>query len=305
MVPSMKIDLVHNPTAGGGQSVDDLVSLITDAGHQVRHRSSEDDWKELLQDPGDLLVAAGGDGTVRKVALAAADRGLPFAVLPIGTANNIAKTLEMLGDAAALVESWSDEARTERPFDVGEVVAPWGSERFVESVGGGPVAELITRGREVGSDAGLLGRETDRALHLLGEIIRESRVHSWQIVADGVELSGAYIAVEVMNIRFAGPNVPLAPAADPSDGRLDVALVGEGDRDALLEYLDGRLRLASGQLPALRVEPARRIELVAPAGVRLHVDDRVWPSDRSLADPAPLSVRCLGGAVTLRGGTDA
>jgi hypothetical protein len=54
--------------------------------------------------------------------------------------------------------------------------------------------------------ARLLGRETDRALHLVGEIIREAPVHHWRVVADGTDLSGDYIAVEVLNIRFAGPN---------------------------------------------------------------------------------------------------
>jgi diacylglycerol kinase family enzyme len=295
----MKIDLVHNPTAGDGQDVDGLVSLITDAGHKVRHRSTKDDWKALLQDPGDLVVAAGGDGTVRKVALAAADHGVPFAVLPIGTANNIAKTLGMLGEAAELVESWAGGSG--RPFDIGEVVAPWGRERFVESVGGGPAAELITRGSEVGADAGLLGRETDRALHLLSELVRNEDVRHWQVTADDVDLSGDYLAVELLNIMFVGPNVPLAPAADPGDGLLDVALVSEADRGPLLSYLADRLSLASGQLPSVRVERARRIKLVAPAGARLHLDDAAWPSERPLADATPMTVRCLAGAATLGG----
>src|SRR5687768_11598020 len=103
----MKISLVHNPTAGGGQDADEAVALLTAAGHKVRHRSTKGRWKVLLQDPGDLLVAAGGDGTVRKVALAAAEVEVPFAILPIGTANNIAKTLGLMGDARTLVDSWS------------------------------------------------------------------------------------------------------------------------------------------------------------------------------------------------------
>ena len=168
----MKIALVHNPTAGGGHDVDDLVKLLTDAGHEVRHRSSSGDWKSLLQDSGDLVVAAGGDGTVRKVALAAADHGIPFGVLPIGTANNIGKTLGMLGDARELVDGWSANPPPLRKLDLGELKAENRTERFVESVGGGPVAELIARGEEIGEQSKLLGRETDQALHLLTELLR-------------------------------------------------------------------------------------------------------------------------------------
>ena len=51
----MKITLIHNPGAGGGQDVDALVELIAEAGHEVRHRSTKEDWKELLKEPADLV----------------------------------------------------------------------------------------------------------------------------------------------------------------------------------------------------------------------------------------------------------
>ncbi len=295
----MRITLIHNPTAGSGQETEELVRLIADAGHDVRPRSREDGWERSLQDPADLVVAAGGDGTVGKVALAAADHGLPFAAIPIGTANNIAKTLGVLGDARVLVETWSTSAQ---PFDIGDVAAPWGRERFVEAFGGGLMADLMSRRDEIEADATLLGRETDRALHLLCELIRKAPVHQWRITADGLDLSGDYLAVEILNIRFVGPNVPFAPEADPGDGLLDVVLVGEAERQALLAYAETRLNLASGQPPELRVTRARRVEVVAPARARLHLDDRNWPSARPLAAAAALSVNCLGGAVTFVGG---
>ena len=297
----MKITLVHNEAAGSGQKAGDLVRLLKSAGHTVRHRSSKKNWKPLLRTPTDLMVAAGGDGTVAQAILAAADRQVPFAAIPIGTANNIGKTLGVLGDARELVEKWSASTRARQPFDIGAVVAPWGHYRFVEALGGGPVADLISRGVEIEADATLLGRETDRALHLLGELVREAPPHYWQIDADGVDLSGEYLAVEVLNIRFVGRNLPLSPDADPGDGQLDVVLIGAADREPLLAYLESRLHLASGQLPDLQVARARRIEIIAPAGVRYHVDDQVWPTDDPLADAASLSVSCLAGAATFVG----
>jgi diacylglycerol kinase (ATP) len=297
----VKISLVHNPTAGGGQEVDDFVSLLTEAGHEVRHRSSKGDWEALLQDPGELVVAAGGDGTVRKVALAAAERGVRVAMLPIGTANNIAKTLGMLGDARELVASWSADPPLERGLDVGEVSGEAGTRRFVEAIGGGIMPELIRRGEEVEDDAKLLGRETDRALHLLADVLREASPLPWRISADGVDLSGDHLAVEILNIRFVGPNVPFAPEADPSDGLLDVVVVSEGDREPILAYLENRLHMASGTMPPLRTARARRVQVTAPAGVRLHVDDRLWPTEDALDKPMSLEVECHAAAVTLLG----
>ena len=273
---AVKISLVHNPTAGGGEDVDDIVRLLTDAGHEVRHASSKGDWKSLLQDPGDLLVAAGGDGTVRKVALAAADDGLRFAVIPIGTANNVAKTLGLLGDARDLVASWSDDPPPERPFDIGEVVVAGRTDRFIESVGGGLVAEVIARAHEI-EEVQVVGRETDRALDLLARTLREARPQPWRVTADGRDHSGDYLAVEVMNTRFVGVNVPFAPDADPSDGRLDLVMVTEADREPILEYLERRLHLSSGEMPALRSESVTKVALEPPAGVRLHLDDEIWP----------------------------
>lgn len=299
MLP-MKITLVHNEAAGSGQHADDLVRLLKNAGHTVRHRSSKKDWMKLLQKPTDMVVVAGGDGTLGKVILAAADLDVPFAAFPIGTANNIGKTLGVLGDARELVETWSS-SRAGQAFDIGAVAAPWGHYRFVESVGAGPVADLISRGGEIAADATLLGRETDRALHLFGELVREASGHYWQIDADGKDLSGNYLAVEVLNIRFVGPNLPLAPDADSSDGMLDVVLISETDREPLLAYLESRLHLASGQLPHLQVARARRIEMIAPAGVRYHLDDQTWPSDEPLSDAASLKVSCLAGAATFIG----
>jgi diacylglycerol kinase family enzyme len=290
--------LIHNPGAGDGQDVRALARLIADAGHDLHFRSSKQDWEPLLDEPADLVVAAGGDGTVRKVALAAARRGLPFAAIPIGTANNIAKTIGLVGDAAELIETWTTSPRAEQPFDLGEAAAPWGRERFVEGVGAGPVADLISREDEIAADATLLGRATDRALHLFAELVREAPLRRWQVSADGADLSGEYFALEVLNIRFVGPNLPLAPEAFPGDGLLDVVLLGKHDREPLLAYLESRLHLASGQLPKLRTVRARQVAITGPAGVRWHLDDRNWPSAEPPDEPATLTVRCLAGAAT-------
>ena len=294
----MKITLIHNPGAGKGQDADALVRLITEAGHHVRHGSTRGNWQKLLDKPADLLVAAGGDGTVRRVALAAAERGLPLTVIPIGTANNIAKSIGFLGDAAELIDSWSSSPRAKQPFDLGEVVAPWGDGRFVESVGGGLIGDMIDREDEVAADANLLGGETDRALHLLAELAREAPTAPWKIRADGKDVSGDYFAVEVLNIRFVGPNLPLAPGAFPGDGQFELVTMRERDRKMLLDYLEKRMHLASGKLPELRCRRAREIEIVAPQGVRWHLDDKTWPQEPPARRKAKLKVTCLAGAVT-------
>ena len=223
--------------------------------------------------------------------------------MPIGTANNIGKSLEIVGDARDVVRSWS--AMAARPFDLGRLEAAGERARFVESVGGGIFGTLIARKVDVEADAKLLGRETDRALHLLGDVLREATPRRWEITADGTDAGGDYLAVEVLNVRFAGPNVPLAPNADPSDGMLDLVCIAEANRQALGDYLEMRLRFSGGALPELACLRAAAVRLVAPAGERLHLDDRAWPSTEPLGGPHAMEVRCLPGAATVVAGRPA
>ena len=115
------------------------------------------------------------------------------------------------------------------------------------------------------------------------------------------DLSGDYLAVEVLNIRFVGPNLPLAPGPTPATACSISLLLGEAERESLLAYVETRLHLASGQLPELRVmqgAPRRNGRACRRA---CHLDDRNWPSAQPLADAASLSVRCLAGAATFVG----
>jgi diacylglycerol kinase (ATP) len=165
--------------------------------------------------------------------------------------------------------------------------------RFVEAVGGGLFAQLLRRGSEVEESPTVMGRETDRALAVLAELVGEVPPASWRVIVDGRDCSGEYLAVEVLNVRFAGPNVPIAPDADPGDSLLDVALIGEGHRAPMAAYVQGRLALASGTMPPPRVVRGRSIELGPPAGVPLRLDDEPLEAGERLM------IRCLAGAASV------
>src|SRR6188768_4053683 len=62
------ITLLHNPNAGSKRVTKEfLVSLISSAGYRCRYLSSRDNSHDLLDPDAEMLVIAGGDGTVRKV----------------------------------------------------------------------------------------------------------------------------------------------------------------------------------------------------------------------------------------------
>jgi len=266
--------LIHNPTAGDGHPTrKDLERILTDTGFQVRYQSTKLNWKKAVDAATDLVVAAGGDGTVGKVFRQVAGRGIPVGVLAVGTANNLARSLGLLGDAQRMVAEW-DLGRT-LPFDVGVARQPDGKRErlFVESCGGGLFVMAIERGpQEVEQPEALVGSEHDRALTMLRTLIQEVAVAPWRVEIDGEDYSGDYIAVEAMNIRFAGSGIPLAAHADPGDGVLDVALVRDEDREALVTYLDRRLAHEEHAPPSLDVARGRSVVL-HPPGRTARIDD--------------------------------
>lgn len=298
---TVRVLLIHNPEAGDREfGEDDLRSLLTDAGHDLTYASlADDDWASTVQPAeSDLVVVAGGDGAVRKVVLAqlAAPERPPLAILPIGTANNVARSLGLIGDAAEAVASWDHP--TSRPLDVGWVEVGGERRPFVEGLGGGLFADLIVRGSEAERRSRMLGHALDRALLVLHAQLRQATPVQLQVTLDDTDLSGDYLAVEALNTRFAGPNVALAPGADAGDGLLDIVLVRPSDRDGLLAYVEDRLKFGEAVLPKLDVHRGRQGSVRGPGGWRLHVDDEPWESSRDghmALEVQPAALIVLGG----------
>lgn len=92
---------------------------------------------------------------------------------------------------------------------------------------------------------------------------------------DGEDVSGRYLLVEALNIGLIGPNLFLAPDADPGDGSLDFVLLAEDKRAEFDEYLTYRLE-GKQEAPYLHVRRGRRLNF-AWDGPTLHFDDEVWP----------------------------
>ncbi len=277
----MRITLVHNPGAGDEQHTPkQLLRELADAGYRADLRSTKKNGVEkVLEDPGELVVVAGGDGSIKKIAIALAGHDIPMAILPIGTANNIAKSLGVLGSVRELIAGWRQAER--RRMTIGTVTTRWGRMRFVESVGVGVFSELIARGdSEVDENtAGLTGHVIDRALLLLREVVAERAPRHRRLALDGCDLSGEYLLVEIMNIPLVGPNVPLAPSADFGDDQLELVTVAEGEREALAEYVRGRLSGGSAA-PALTVRRGARVTMQASPN-ELHVDDEAWRPEQA------------------------
>ena len=71
----MRVTLMHNETAGAGSSHEEIESLLERAGCAVTYQSTRKaTFENALDRPADLVLIAGGDGTVTKVARRLAGR---------------------------------------------------------------------------------------------------------------------------------------------------------------------------------------------------------------------------------------
>ncbi len=222
------------------------------------------------------MIAAGGDGTIGRAARCLIGHAVPIAVLPLGTANNIAKGLGVFGDVRAIVRGLAD-VRT-IPVDIGFAKGPWGQRPFIEGAGFGlfpdAMAALQKRKSKPKKDTAPL----EHALRAMRGAADDFDPKRLELAIDGEDFSGRYLMVEAMNLNFVGPNLSLADDADPGDGLLDIVLVGEDERRLLADHLDGRLAGVRNP-PRLGMRRGRRIHLVA-RGNKLHVDDEIWPRDK-------------------------
>jgi diacylglycerol kinase (ATP) len=265
----MRALLVHNPTAGSGRlSRDALLSLLDRAGFETRYYSSKDDaYKDALSDAdADFVIVAGGDGTVGKVAGAAQNRAIPLAILPLGTANNVARSLKIEGEVEALVARLATAPR-ER-LDVGCATGPWGQQYFLESVGWGALAKVV----DVGVSAESKDDKIARGRALFAEILEAATPSHVCLDVDGHRIEGDFVFVEILNIGMTGPRVLISPSAKPGDQLLDIVYLPAAHRQEMIDWLK---REPDGTPIPLDEIKGRKVTLVWTDGP-LRVDDEVF-----------------------------
>lgn len=177
----------------------------------------------------DLILVAGGDGTLRAVAQALAGSGIPLGLIPTGTGNLFARELHLpLNDLAASVATAFDGA--DRPVDVGLAVL----ER--EDGTTSDHAFLVMAG--IGLDAHMAGHTNERLKRRIGWLaysdpIARSVVGNKQFdlsyrLDDRPEVTSRAHTVIVGNSGTLTGGMLLLPDAVIDDGRLDAVVFRPG-----------------------------------------------------------------------------
>lgn len=229
--------VLWNPTAGSKAGLptnsatrDELLALLDrhGLGNELIETHSEEDLvrqaRRAVGERVDVVIAAGGDGTIGTVAGVLLDTGVPLGLLPLGSLMNIARSLEIprdLDDAAEVIASG-----VVRAIDIGET----GEKLFFECASIGLNAALFEQAQRV--DKRQYGALVDAFRVLLG--YRRARLRLE--MDDGTSTTRAYM-VTVANGPYTAFGMTFAPDARMNDGRFDVRVFEGLDRARILRHL--------------------------------------------------------------------
>ena len=207
----------------------------------------------LAADP-DLLLLWGGDGTVQRALDTVARKRMPdvpIAVLPAGTSNLFASNFAIPCDLSGALDVAFGGVR--RRIDVGS----FNGERFGVMAG-------------VGFDALMIGDASRRMKDRLGRAayvytglknLKKASVDAEVCVDGRLWFTGSTPCLLVGNVGDLFGGITLLHEADPSDGRLDIAVL-HADRLSEWARLAGRaVRGEADQSPFLSTTSGRRVDV--------------------------------------------
>jgi diacylglycerol kinase (ATP) len=221
-----KARVICNPTSGGGaydpgeirNELDGMdIEWIQTEGPRDAVEAARD-WRE------GLLIVAGGDGTINDVVnglgSASFPEGVTLGVLPAGTGNDLAATLEIPRDAD-LAEDVIRQNRV-RTLDVARVRSEGIGERFFINVATGGLGAEISDANE-----GQFKKRWGKLSYLRAslEVAKDFDVRELTLYLDGEPREVRAVNVVVGNCRYAGGGWLAAPKANPEDGLLDVVII--------------------------------------------------------------------------------
>jgi diacylglycerol kinase (ATP) len=278
----MRVLLIHNPKAGSEEHTSErLLHALKEAKHSATYQSSKKKGiKEALRKKIDVALVAGGDGTVGKIArrLVKAQSKIPLSVLPLGTANNLARALGFdVGPTNVIAGLTKGKISS---FDVGVARGPWGKRYFFEGAGAGLFADYLRAPKKkTPKSAKTKTAEMRHHTVQLARYLRDYPAQKWKIELDGKDFSGRYLLCQAMNIPSVGPVLTLAAEAKSNDGKFDFVAAREEDRALLLKYLQARIKGKNPDFPL----PVRRFKTMRLRWKKspVHFDDEVWPKKSS------------------------
>lgn len=262
----MRALVIYNPTAGRRRlrRLEEVLARLRERGVDIalEPTSSRGHAERLACDmaPADLVIAAGGDGTINEVinglmaALAQGRQIAPLGLIPLGTANVLAREIGLASDAASITAALLGEG--ELQYRPGRLRHGATSRHFGMMAGIGFDADVVSK-----VDL-RVKRWLGRGAYGLASAGRffAYRPHLFRLTIDGRPYQAASVVVS-RGRHYAGPFIA-APNAVLASSDLHVCLFEQPGRAAVLRYGVALLRNTLPQTPFYRVVCGREVEIL-------------------------------------------
>jgi diacylglycerol kinase (ATP) len=238
--PTLRYRVIRNPHAGTKKGIapnaisrDELVALLelnglgSDVVETLDEGAARREARRAVHQGIDVVIAAGGDGTIGAVASELLGTDVALGVLPLGSVMNIPRMLGVPRDLEAAAKALATCER--RHIDVGAA----GGRPFYEAASVGMNAAMFREAHqfEKGDWLSIL-RTVWVALRY-----RPARMH---IDLDGIQRVRTRALMVVMAIGpYTGAGMTVAPEARLDDGKFDVRIFRGFSKPELLRHLAG------------------------------------------------------------------
>jgi diacylglycerol kinase (ATP) len=293
MPDSKKTLVLLNPKAGSAANIQAIELAIRSAPDTVLHETSRPgeagELAAAAVRAGDVgrVIAGGGDGTVSEIVNALANSEVALGILPLGTGNDLARTLGLPLDdlEAALAIALTGKVR---PMDLVLAEAEDKPATYVANVAAGGFSGQV--------DEQLDDDEKKRwgplayvwsAMKVLPEVTGFDTTFSW---SDGTKERVQALNVIVANGRTVAGGWAVAPTAEIDDGLIDVVIVKFG---SALDLAAIAARLVAGDYLDSADVDHRRVR-----SVRVEASPEMWFNvDGELLTKRPIDFRIVPGAL--------
>lgn len=293
----MRIQIVLNPNAGSADEIEALratlqrhlpEALIRETAHPG---DAQRYAREALAAGAEVIVAAGGDGTLNEVVNGLADDfgRACLGLLPLGTGNDFARTINIPTDLEAACAIL--RANQRRSVDVVRVQSDRTRYFINVSAGGftGLVDEKLTD--EIKQSWGPLAY-----LRSAAEALPEMVAYEATISFDDQPPQHMRVySVVVANARYAGGGIPVAPQAAIDDGLLDVLIVPAASLPALALVAAQILLGQHTDSDQVIMRRARRVAVASQPGMWFNADGELVGNQPATFEVVPRAVQVIVG----------
>ncbi|RYX80198.1 diacylglycerol kinase family lipid kinase [bacterium] len=273
--------VILNPAAGrGARSWPHYETEILKRGGQIRttQRAGEAHalTLEAIEQGAEVIVAAGGDGTLGEVAGAvlASGKQVQLGVLPIGTGNDFARTLGIWGDPQKAVNAIFDGDT--REIDMGRVEVDGKTSTFINVAGCG-FDSLVARRINQWGQRKTMRHVRGLSAYLLAVACELSDFHTFQlkIELDGERLETSAVLCAVANAQSYGGGMKVCPDAELGDGFFDVCLIENVSRLEFLRAFPGVFAGKHTNHPKVTMRRCRSIRIESQEKVPVLADGEI------------------------------